>query len=91
MRAPGLALAAALALAGAAGATDLVNKDGVTYAVTVTWAGTARALAINAKAVKLGVCPANAVKCVVAVEGVGEIEVTGADDVIVANGRLSKK
>jgi hypothetical protein len=86
-----LACVAALALSWGAHATDLVNKDGVTYAIAVTsGAGTMKA-SIAGKTVKIGVCASTAAKCVVTVEGVGEIEVTGADDVVIQNGRLSKQ
>jgi hypothetical protein len=86
-----LAGIAAVALACSAQATDLVNKDAVTYAIAVTsGAGTMKA-SIAGKTVKIGVCASTAAKCVVTVEGIGEIEVTGADDVVIQNGRLSKQ
>jgi hypothetical protein len=91
MRAAGLALVSALSVSLPASATDLVNKDGATYAVVVKWGETETAFSLMGKAVKLAVCPATAAMCIVAVEDVGEIEVTGADDVLIVNGRLSKK
>lgn len=81
----------AAALAPAAGATDLVNKDNRAYAVSVVTSRGMQKLSIAEKSVKLGVCETTAASCVVIVEGVGEIEVTGADDVIIENARLSKK
>jgi hypothetical protein len=82
---------AAPCVAASVGATDLVNKDSVSYAISVSAGGGVMKGDIAGKTTKIGVCASSAVKCVVKVEGVGEIEVTGADDVIVQNGRLSKK
>lgn len=72
-------------------ATDLVNKDSATYAISVTSGVSTMKTSIAGKTVKLGVCASTAARCVVTVEGVGEIEVTGADDVVIKNGRLSKE
>jgi hypothetical protein len=81
----------ALVAAPVAAATDLVNKDDVTYAIAISSGAGTMKTQIAGKTVKIGVCASTAAKCVVTVEGVGEIEVTGADDVIIENGRLSKK
>lgn len=72
-------------------ATDLVNKDSATYAIAVTSGVSTMKTSIAGKTVKMGVCASTAARCVVTVEGVGEIEVTGADDVVIKNGRLSKE
>jgi hypothetical protein len=72
-------------------ATDLVNKDSATYAVAISSGASVMTASIAGRTTKIGVCASTAAKCVVSVDGVGEIEVTGADDVIIENGRLSKK
>lgn len=81
----------ALAFAAQAWATDLVNKDNETYQIAVTAGGGVMKASIASKTVKIGVCPSTAATCVVSVEGIGEIEVTGADDVVIQNRRLSKQ
>jgi hypothetical protein len=80
-----------LAAAGAAAATDLVNKDDTAYQIAVTAGVSTMRTSIGGKTVKQGVCAARAAVCVIKVEGVGEIEVTGADDVVIRNGKLSKQ
>lgn len=82
---------ASCAMASSAVATDLVNKDGADYVVTVSTGANAVKVALGGKSVKLDVCPSRAARCIVSVAGLGEIEVTGADDVVIRNGRLSKQ
>lgn len=86
-----LAALLAITVAASAAATDLVNKDGVAYSATIISGEVKVRLAISAKSAKLGVCASTALKCIVSIDGVGEIEVTGADDVVIRGGRLSKK
>lgn len=68
---------ASCAMASSAVATDLVNKDGADYVVTVSTGANAVKVALGGKSVKLDVCPSRAAKCIVSVAGLGEIEVTG--------------
>lgn len=91
MRAGLAVVALSFALTSPGWATDLVNKDNETYQIAVSFGAGVVKTSIAGKTVKIGVCPSRAVKCVVSVEGVGEIEVTGADDVLIQNRRLSKK
>jgi hypothetical protein len=84
----GLVLAAA---SPAAVATDLINRDGMTYQIAVTSSASTMKTSIAGRTVKQGICAPAAVKCVVKVDGVGEIEVTGADDVVIKDGKLSKQ
>lgn len=80
-----------LALASVAQATDLINKDSVTYEIAVTSGVSTMKTTIAGRTVKIGVCATAARRCVVTVVGVGEIEVSGGDDVIIRDGKLSKK
>jgi hypothetical protein len=80
----------AVAVAAAAGATDLVNKDQAAYTVTVTSGSKVVKAEVKGKSVLAQICPSTAAECLVTVENVGEIAVTGADDVVILGSRLSK-
>lgn len=81
----------ALGLAGSAAATTLVNKDDTPFRYSVSAGGNKATGTIAPKSVLQNICPLTAPICVVVVEGVGEVEVTGADDVVIQNAKLSKE
>lgn len=79
------------AAAGPAAATTLVNKDDAIYRYTVKSDKTSATGEIAARSAIINVCPPAAARCVVTIEELGEIEVTGADDVVIQGRRLSKE
>ncbi|MEL6235069.1 MAG: hypothetical protein AAFR46_11730 [Pseudomonadota bacterium] len=83
-----LAMTTALVLAMPAGATSLINKDSERYDIAVNSGGGTMRTTINGKTTKSGVCPSSASSCKIEVEGVGEIEVSGSEDVIIEDGEL---
>ncbi|MEM7301849.1 MAG: hypothetical protein AAF468_12255 [Pseudomonadota bacterium] len=71
---------------GAAGAVSLQNKDSEKYNIRVTGSST-MSTSISGGTVKNGICSSS---CTIEVEGVGEIDASGSDRVIIRDGRLSK-
>lgn len=83
-------LAAAL-IAGPVLAGSLINKDSNSYDITINCGSGTSKMSISGGTTKSGILRSSASTCEVDVEGVGEIEVSGADDVVIKNGRLSKE
>ena len=79
---------AACAICLPASATDLINKDSESYDIAVNSGGGTSRTSISGKTTKSGVCSSSASTCKIEVEGVGEIEVSGSEDVIIKDGEL---
>lgn len=85
---PILTLAFALA-ATTATAGSLINKDSTSYDVAINCGGGTAKMSISGGTTKSGALRSSASTCKVEVEGVGEIEASGSDDVVIRDGRLS--
>lgn len=70
-----------------AAAVDVVNGDGRDYEVTVTENGVASRFTLFSGGDEEDVCGA----CTVSIDGVGSIEASGKETIVVSGGRLSKK
>lgn len=70
------------------GATSLINKDSESYDIAVSSGGGTMRASISGRTTKSGICASSASTCTITVEGVGEIEVSGSEDVIIENGAL---
>lgn len=79
---------AAAFLALPAGATSLTKKDSERYDIAVSSGGGTMKTSISGGTTKSGVCPSSATRCTIEVDGVGEVEVSGSDDVVIRNGDL---
>lgn len=83
-----LALAAAvLGLAGAAAAVDLKNEDAKKYDVKVEVGASTTSTSIEGNTTKVSICS----ECTITVVGVGTVEASGSDVVVIRNGELSKQ
>lgn len=82
------ALAAALLIlsTGPALAVSLQNKDSRSYDIRVTGAST-MSTSIGSGVVKNGICRS---ACTIEVKGVGTIQASGSDRVVIRNGKLEK-
>ncbi len=85
-----LVLTSAL-VATSATAGSLINKDSTSYDIAVSCGGGTNRTSISGGTTKSGILRSSASKCEVEVEGVGSIEVSGSDDVVIRNGKLSVK
>lgn len=85
---PVLILAFALA-AGTATAGSLINKDSTSYDVAINCGGGTAKMSISGGTTKSGALRSSASSCTVEVDGVGEVEASGSDDVIIKDGKLS--
>ena len=83
-------LAAALFTAPAL-AGSLINKDSTNYDIAINCGSGTSKTSISGGTTKSGILRSSASSCEVEVDGVGEIEVSGSDDVVIKNGKLSKK
>lgn len=84
-----LAAAFTLAISSPALAGSLINKDSSSYDIAVSCGGGTNKTSISGGTTKSGILRSSASKCKVTVEGVGTIEVSGSDDVVIRNGKLS--
>lgn len=83
-----LALAAAvLAFAGTAAAVDLKNEDSKKYDVKVEVGASTTSTSIEGNTTKVSICS----DCKITVVGVGTVEASGSDVVVIKDGKLSKK
>jgi hypothetical protein len=83
-----LALAAAvLATAGTAAAVDLKNEDAKKYDVKVEEGASTTSTSIEGSTTKVSICS----ECRIVVEGVGSVEASGSDVVVIKDGKLSKQ
>ncbi len=76
-------LAASVILAG-----SIINKDSDGYNIAVSCGGGTSKTSISGGTTKSGILASSASKCEANVEGVGSIEVSGSDDVVIMNGKL---
>ena len=81
-----IALTATSTLAG-----SLINKDSTSYDIAISCGGGTNKTSISGGTTKSGILSSSASSCTVEVDGVGEIEVSGSDDVVIKNGKLEKK
>ncbi len=82
---------AAALVAGPVMAGSLINKDSSSYDISVNCGSGTSKTSISGGTTKSGILRSSASTCEVEVDGVGEIEVSGSDDVVIKNGKLSKK
>lgn len=82
------AILAIVLTAATANAGSLINKDSTSYDVAISCGGGTTKTSISGGTTKSGALRSSASKCEVEVEGVGEIEVSGSDDVIIKDGKL---
>ncbi len=72
-------------------AGSVINKDSTSYDIAVNCGGGTSRTSISGGTTKSGYLNSSASKCEVEVKGVGEIEVSGSDDVVIKDGSLEKK
>lgn len=83
-----LALAAAvLGIAGTAAAVDLKNEDSKKYDVKVEVGASTTSTSVEGNTTKVSICS----DCKITVVGVGTVEASGSDVVVIKDGKLSKK
>ena len=73
--------------AGAAHAASLQNKDSQSYDIRVTGSST-MSTSIGGGVIKNGICSSS---CKIEVKGVGTIEASGSDKIVIQNGKLKKR
>ncbi len=71
----------------AAQAVTLQNKDHQSYDIRVTGSST-MSTSINGGVVKNGICSGS---CTIEVKGIGSVDASGSDRVIIKGGRLEKR
>ena len=76
----------ALLIAGGASAVDLKNEDSTTYELKIHDGPTTTSSSIEGNTTKVSICS----DCRIEVVGVGTIEASGDDVVVINNGELSK-
>ena len=76
----------ALTAAGSAHAVSLQNKDSKSYDIRVTGSST-MSTSIGSGVIKNSVCSSS---CKIEVKGVGTIEASGSDRIVIKNGSLKK-
>ena len=81
-----IALTLTLAATASANAVSLQNKDSKSYDIRVKGSGTFSG-SINGGVVKNNICTGG---CEITVKGVGSIDASGSDRVVIKGGRLSK-
>ena len=68
-------------------AVSLQNKDSKSYDIKVKGSSSTMSTSISGGTTKGGICSSS---CKITVDGVGEIEASGSDKVVIKNGKLSK-
>ncbi len=68
-------------------AVSLQNKDSRSYDIKVKGSSSTMSTSISGGTTKGGICSSS---CKIKVDGVGEIEASGSDKVVIKNGELSK-
>ncbi len=68
-------------------AVSLQNKDSKSYNIKVKGSSSTMSTSINSGTTKGSICSSS---CTIIVDGVGEIDASGSDRVIIKNGKLSK-
>ena len=66
---------------------DLVNKDSKTYNIKIKSSSSTTSTSISGNTTKMNVCS----DCTIVVEGVGEIEASDSDEIIIKDGKLTKE
>lgn len=67
-------------------AVDLVNKDGKKYDIKVKSSSSTASTSIESNTTKQNICK----ECTIVVDGVGDIEASGDDKVVIKDGKLAK-
>lgn len=80
-------LCAALLIPTSAHAVSLQNKDSSSYDIRVKSSSSTMTSSINGGVVKNNICSS----CTIEVEGVGSVDASGSDKVVIEDGRLSVK
>lgn len=84
----GTALACiAILLPASAHAVSLQNKDSSSYDIKVKSSSSTMTSSINGGVVKNSICSS----CTIEVEGVGSVDASGSDKVVIEDGKLSVK
>lgn len=78
--------AAGLALSASAAAVDLKNEDSRKYEVKVEEGASTTSTSIEGNTTKVSICS----DCKITVVGVGTVEASGSDVVVIKDGKLSK-
>ena len=86
MKVVSIALIALMASSAAAFAVSLQNKDSKSYNIRVKGSSSTMSTSISGGTVKGSICSS----CKITVDGVGSIDASGSDKVIIKNGKLSK-
>ncbi len=81
-----LIVAAALCLSFSASAVTLQNKDSSSYDIKVRGSSSTMSTSISGGTVKNNICNS----CKIEVKGVGEVEASGSDKVVIKDGKLTK-
>jgi hypothetical protein len=68
-------------------AVSLQNKDSKSYNIKVKGSSSTMSTSINSGTTKGSICSSS---CTIIVDGVGEIDASGSDRVVIKNGKLSK-
>ena len=78
---------AALLIPTSAQAVSLQNKDSTSYDIKVKSSSSTMTSSINGGVVKNSICSS----CTIEVEGVGSVDASGSDKVVIEDGKLSVK
>ncbi len=76
-----------LLISSLATAVSLQNKDSKSYDIKVKGSSSTMSTSINSGTTKSSICRSS---CTITVDGVGSIEASGSDKVVIKNGKLSK-
>ncbi len=68
-------------------AVSLQNKDSKSYNIKVKGSSSTMSASINSGTIKGSICSS---PCTIVVDGVGEIDASGSDRIVIKNGKLSK-
>ena len=80
-------LLSALTIATGAHAVSLQNKDSVKYDIKVRSSSSTMSASIDGGVVKNNICSS----CTIEVDGVGSVDASGSDKVVIDGGKLSVK
>ncbi len=81
------AISVLIVSAGAAHAASLQNKDSQSYDIRVTGSST-MSTSIGGGVIKNGICSSS---CTIEVKGVGSIDASGSDKIVIKDGKLKKR
>lgn len=83
----GVAVLSVLALVPAAQAVDVLNEDGRDYDVIVVENGVENVFTLFSGGSEEDVCAS----CTISIDGVGSIEASGKETIVISGGKLAKK